>query len=1048
LLLRRNARLTLMGFLAACVLSALVPGATPLGDGTAAAAIYWGATMKGEVYGISGEAPKNPEVWERFEHDAGKPLTIVNTGQNWGQFDTTTMQQVIDGGAIPLVTMGLTSGVTMQEVAEGKQDTQIRAWAKSAKAFGYPFMFRPWREMNGDWYSWGRDPYFVAAWQHFHDVVEEEGATNVTWAWIVNTIWSDPGSDPTPYYPGDDYVDWVGMDAYNWGKNPIQPDIWLSPEQAIGPTLTVLEGITDKPVALTEVASSEAGGNKASWIRDFLHSYLPNHPNIKAMVWFNWNILQGGLRYDWPIESSEAAEQAFRDGIQSSEYLSQRPPLTQLAKVPMPPAWAGPAQPIGAGPGPSALADGIWQPATELGSGGSDERGARVAVGPDGATTAVWEDYDGSHYVVQERRIGVGGGPLGPIQQLSAAGGDAFDARIAVDANGAATVVWKRFNGTNFVIQERRISASGTPEASVHDLSLPDTQFAGQPQVVARPDGGAVVVWERHNTSRDVTRIQSTVVRPDGTVAACCFDLTDGTSNRNGFEPQVAVAPDNTSTVVWDRNNGSEQIVQSRKLAVNGTPAASTYDLSTSGENAIEPEVAITPDGKATVTWTRFDGSSWVVQARRLASSGEPEGSSLDISEPGGSALQPQLVALSDGSASIVWKQLDGSTFAVKERRLGAGGTAAATNVLSAAGIDAHEPQVALGADGSETVVWALTDGSGEVVQARRIGADGVPAAETADLSDVGADAGAPFVAAGGSSSVAVAWRRFDGTRDHVQMAAFGLPAVALDPSGHDFGSLQVGSGPSQPQAFTISNPGTTALQISSIAFEGGGAGQFQLQDPSSCGSAVLAPGATCQVSVTFAPNAAGSFQAQLRIGSDALSGSPEATVQGVAVTPPGTGTTPPPGTGTPSGTGTATPPGGSATAPVSGTGIPVPASVAPGGEFRLGRVKYDRKHGTARLEVLVPGPGSLRVQGTGVASPPRKRPATRTQARARAVPGSGAVFLKIGATGSKQKTLLRRGRVKVLVQVSYLPAGGTIQVKARALRLRFRAQSPARSGR
>jgi hypothetical protein len=449
----------------------------------------------------------------------------------------------------------------------------------------------------------------------------------------------------------------------------------------------------------------------------------------------------------------------------------------------------------------------------------------------------------------------------------------------------------------------------------VHDISLPG-QFAGQPQVAARPDGGAVVVWERHNTSRDVTRIQSTVVHPDGIVAACCFDLTDATTNRNGFEPQVAVAPDNTAFVVWDRHNGSEQIVQARKLAVSGSPTATTYDLSTSGQNAIEPDLAVTFDGKATVAWTRFDGTNWVVQARRLAAAGEPEGAAVDISEPGGPALQPQVVALPSSSASIVWKQLDGSTYAVKERRLGQDGFAGTTSVLSAAGVDAHEPQVAVGPDGSETVVWALSNGTGEVVQARRIDADGVPAAETVDLSDGGADAGAPFVAAGGSSSVAVAWRRFDGVRDHVQIAALRGVAVAPQP-----------------------------------------------------------------------------------------------------------------------GTGTQTPPGGTTTAPVPGKGLP-------DNEFRLGRVKLDRRHGTARLEVWVPGPGSLQLGGSGIASP------SRTQLRERAVSRSGAVFLAIAATGKKQKMLLRRGRVKVRVQVAYLPIGGSRRIKTRALQLHFDAQSRLRRGR
>ncbi|MGN6256895.1 MAG: choice-of-anchor D domain-containing protein [Solirubrobacterales bacterium] len=1009
--------------------------------------MYWGGTVKGSVYGMEGEAPSAPAVWERFERDAGKEATFVNTGQNWAQFDTATMQAAIAGGAIPLVTMGLPSGVTLQEVAEGKQDAQIRAWAKKAKEFGYPFMFRPWREMNGAWYSWGRDPHYVEAWRHFHDVVEEEGATNVTWAWIVNTIWSDPESDPTPYYPGDAYVDWVGMDAYNWGRNPIQPDIWLSPEQAIGPTLEVLEKIApNKPVALTEVASTEHGGSKASWIRDFLGSYLPDHPKIKAMFWFNWNIPEGALQYDWPIESSVTAEQAFRDGIQTSEYLSELPPLTPLAKVPMP-SWQGPAEAVGTGPGPNVLADGIWSPAVELGVPGGDERGTEIAVGPSGEVTAVWERFDGSHWVVLERRIGEGGSPLGPVHQLSASGGDAFDARVVVGPDGTATVVWKRFDGSDYVIQERRVDPGGTPEASVHDLSLPG-QFAGEPQVAARPDGGVVVVWERHNTSRDVTRIQSAVVRPTGVPTACCFDLTDAPFNRNSFEPQVAVAPDNSAIVVWDRHDGSDgvvQVVQARRLAPSGTPDATTYELSASGEDSIEPDLAIGPSGQATVTWTRFDGSSYVVQARRLKASGEPEATTFDVSEAGGPAVQPHIVALPDGSASVVWKQLDSSTFTVEERRLGPDGEPATTYSLSAPGADAHEPQVAVGADGSETVVWDLSEGGGTVVQARRIGPDGNPAAATAGLSDGGASAGAPFVAAGGSSSAAVAWRRFDGVHDHVQLAVFGVPAASLDPGSHDFGSLVVGAGSSQPQSFTIGNSGSTALQISSIALEGAGAAQFQLQDPSSCGSALLSPGATCQVSVSFKPTAVGSFQAQLRVNSNAYFGTGTGSVEGIGLEPsPGAGSE---GGGAESGSGGG---GGSftgtAAAPVSGVGVSGNGGGEPSNDFRFGRVRYDRRHGTARLAVWLPGPGSLRLGGKGIVALTRK--GRRATAAQRTVPGQGTVLLSIGAGGGKRAALLKRGLVKVLAKVTYLPTGGSSRTKSRSLRLRLDAQPRARGGR
>jgi Glycosyl hydrolase family 26 len=345
-------RQIVLPFLAALLLAA------PAAAG--AEVMYWGGTIKGDVYGLPSEAPTSAAVLNRFEADAGKSITFVNTGQSWVTFNSTTMDAAIEAGAIPLVTMGLDSGVTLREVIEGKQDDRIRAWARTAREFGYPFLFRPWWEMNGDWYTWGRDPEFIAAWRHFHDLVVAEGATNVTWAWVVNTIWSDPASDPAPYYPGGAYVDWVGMDAYNWGRNEIQPDRWLTAEESIQPTLEVLEQVAPgKPVCICESASTEIGEgepdeDKALWIHEMLDEYLPSEPSIKAYLWFNWNVEGGkipGRRYDWPIESTPEAEAAFREGIQSDTFLSVLPPLTPLAKVPMP-AWPPPPPPPPSEPNP------------------------------------------------------------------------------------------------------------------------------------------------------------------------------------------------------------------------------------------------------------------------------------------------------------------------------------------------------------------------------------------------------------------------------------------------------------------------------------------------------------------------------------------------------------------------------------------------------------------------------------------------------------------------------------------------------------------------
>ena len=60
---------------------------------------------------------------------------------------------------------------------------------------------------------------FRAAWIHTWTLFQQEGATNVEWVWCPNN-----GNYPYKgFYPGDRYVDWVGVDGYNWTRAP-----WLS----------------------------------------------------------------------------------------------------------------------------------------------------------------------------------------------------------------------------------------------------------------------------------------------------------------------------------------------------------------------------------------------------------------------------------------------------------------------------------------------------------------------------------------------------------------------------------------------------------------------------------------------------------------------------------------------------------------------------------------------------------------------------------------------------------------------------------------------------
>ncbi len=291
--------------------------------------VYWGARMDGEVYG-DGDAPWSSSTWNTFEAHAGKAASIVHFGQPapWNQpFTAQPLELARARGAIPLMDMG-SNGATLAEIASGAKDSYLTSWAKAVRGYEKPFFLRWDWEMNGTWFQWGAeaaaDPaLFKSAWRHFHDVVEAQGATNVTWVWCPNVKFTE--STPLTYlYPGDGYVDWTCADGYNRGTNPINPSGWTKFYTLFSPTYNTLQNLApEKPVMIAETASTEMGGSKAQWIADAYSSQLPvKFPNVRAISWFNWNIVDGEGRWDWPIESSESAQAAFSNVI-SSPYFAR-----------------------------------------------------------------------------------------------------------------------------------------------------------------------------------------------------------------------------------------------------------------------------------------------------------------------------------------------------------------------------------------------------------------------------------------------------------------------------------------------------------------------------------------------------------------------------------------------------------------------------------------------------------------------------------------------------------------------------------------------------
>jgi hypothetical protein len=275
------------------------------------------------LFGVA--TPGGPSLvdLDAFERVAGKRVGLYLYYESfaYSRFEPTQADAIRARGALPEITWepwnptGTANqpGYGLQSITSGAYDDYIRQWATDIRAWRHPLLVRFAHEMNGDWYPWcegvngNRLGDYVAAWRHVHRIFRAAGTTNAKWVWTPYVRL--PGSAPlASFYPGDRFVDWVGLDGYNWGST--RPgSAWQTFAEIFGPSLAELRDITDKPLMIGEVASTEIGGDKAAWMNDFFDG-LKRNPAIRAFAWFNFD-----KESDWRIESSEAATAAFAAGI-------------------------------------------------------------------------------------------------------------------------------------------------------------------------------------------------------------------------------------------------------------------------------------------------------------------------------------------------------------------------------------------------------------------------------------------------------------------------------------------------------------------------------------------------------------------------------------------------------------------------------------------------------------------------------------------------------------------------------------------------------------
>lgn len=184
------------------------------------------------------------------------------------------------------------------DVIDGKYDNEIRKFAKDAKTFGHPFLFRLNNEMNTDWSQYSGvmllsdSDIYKKVWQRIYNIFEQEGVDNAIWIFNPNDGNYPPANwnSHISYYPGNKYVQLLGLTGYNTGtyfKN-VTGERWKTFDEIYGHMAYEYRKLYKNfPWIITEFASNSVGGNKAKWISDMFKD-LPKYPEIKAAIWWSY----------------------------------------------------------------------------------------------------------------------------------------------------------------------------------------------------------------------------------------------------------------------------------------------------------------------------------------------------------------------------------------------------------------------------------------------------------------------------------------------------------------------------------------------------------------------------------------------------------------------------------------------------------------------------------------------------------------------------------------------------------------------------------------
>jgi|GEM_PF-2248819 len=281
---------------------------------------------------------------KNFKDHSQKKLGVVHFFQSFAADGGNTQNQypsverinkVIQAGYIPMITLEdhfvntrpNVKQPNLYSILEGHFDSFFKDWANEIKQVDGIVLLRILHEFNGDWYPWcivnnDKNPsLLIKAFQHIHTIFDEQHVTNVKFIWCPNSasIPQEKWNYIMDAYPGDAYVDYIGLDIYNGAGKGIP--VWRSfRKEGIENYFLITQKFPNKPLFICETASRERKKsepsdtqNKAEWIQQMSEALKTDMSKFRLMTWFN-------ERESFKINSSKEAQNAYLNYILKDNY--------------------------------------------------------------------------------------------------------------------------------------------------------------------------------------------------------------------------------------------------------------------------------------------------------------------------------------------------------------------------------------------------------------------------------------------------------------------------------------------------------------------------------------------------------------------------------------------------------------------------------------------------------------------------------------------------------------------------------------------------------